>query len=165
MIKFLNNKKKGIKMMGLVFCITLCIILLMKIILYNTCWKIGRRAIQQEDFDKYKNYIIVKGLHYTSTGWAIIGDNTGYFESKDDIQIILKGEVPPYISDGKQTNSFLCNVIKEEKTENPTTGELVDVFNVVDWKPIYPVVHDKFLIFSSWPGSKNYLTEREMRGR
>lgn len=160
---FQNSKYIRIRIITLVFCIIMISILSIAIVLYNTCWAVGSRAIRMDDFDKYENYIIVKGLSYTSTGWSIIGDDTGYFDSKEDIQIILKGCIPPYISNGKQTNSFLCSVIKDKQKENPTTGELVDVFTVKDYKPIYPVVHDKDLFFSSWPGSKNYLTKQEIK--
>ena len=126
-------------------------------------WSPGKYAVNEEDFDSFTPYIIVQEVHYTGTGWGLVGDESGYFSSEDYLDIdFVNGEVLPLMSiyDDEHVNRFLCRVEYLGKEKHVVFEDEIDYYNIVEWYPVYPVLRDTIL--PGWMFPNKYMTVYEV---
>ena len=125
-------------------------------------WSPGKYAVK-EDFDNFSPYIIVQEVHYTGTGWVLVGDESGYFSSDDyrDIDFV-NGDVLPLMSmyDDDYVNRFLCRVEYLGKEKHMAFEDEINYYNIVEWYPVYPVLRDTIL--PGWMFPDKYMTAYEV---
>lgn len=120
-------------------------------------------AIEEKDFSDYSEYILVREVHYTGTGWSMIGDAGGYFPSEAVVDVILEGEeLPEADTPAERYNTFLCIVEYKGKMEHVAFEEKLDCYVIKDWYPVYPVVRNRLLPQFFYP--RRYMTEKDMKG-
>lgn len=119
-------------------------------------------AVREEDFGEYTGYILVKEVHYTGTGWIMVGDENGYFDETEIRDIELLGaELPLAESPAPENyNVFLCIVEKTGTIEHMAFLEEIECYMVEEWYPVYPIVRNR-LGGNIW-GSKKYMTQTDM---
>lgn len=120
-------------------------------------------AIEEKDFSNYSEYILVREVHYTGTGWSIVGDIGGYFPSEAVQDVILEGErLPEADTPAERYNTFLCVAEYKGKAEHTAFEEKLDCYVIKDWYPVYPVVRNRLLPQFFYP--RRYMTEKDMKG-
>lgn len=125
-------------------------------------WSPGKYAVK-EDFDNFAPYIIVQEVHYTGTGWVLVGDESGYFSSEDYLDIdFVNGDILPLMSryDDDHVNRFLCRVEYLGKEKHVAFDDEIDYYNIVEWYPVYPVLRDTIL--PDWMFPRKYMTVYEV---
>lgn len=120
-------------------------------------------ALKEEDFNKYTKYILIREVHYTGTGWSIVGDQSGYFSDAEVSDVILEGEkLPEAYEPAERYNTFLCIVEYKGKENHMAFDEKLDCYIIKDWYPVYPVVRNRLLPQSFYP--RKYMTEKDIKG-
>ncbi len=120
-------------------------------------------AIEEKEFENYAEYILVREVHYTGTGWSMIGDTDGYFSDSEIVDVILEGEeLPEANTPAEHYNVFLCNVEYKGEKEHEAFADKVGCYVVKDWYPVYPIVRNRLLPQVFYPG--RYMTERDIKG-
>jgi len=115
-------------------------------------------AVRIEDIYKYQNCILVKETWHTGTGWEQVGDDKGLFLSEQLKDVHLIGKTPPLTSfGGDHVNTYLCEGDYNGKHKIEGSSEIYNVFEVLEWYPIYPVKRDTIL--PSWLYPKGYLSK------
>ena len=71
--------KKNVVFVSVIFLFVICI--LMACILTSWIHPV-KYAVQEEDFSDYSEYILVREVHYTGTGWSCIAEYQGKKEHK-----------------------------------------------------------------------------------
>lgn len=159
LLKTLGKKKTLICVLSVMICLAFISVgLFMK-----SYWTPGKYAVKEEDFDRYKPYIIVQEVHYTGTGWVQSGDENGYFPSEAYRDIaLLNGDLLPlmYMYDEDYVNKFLCKVEYAGKTYHPAYADEIDSYYIVEWYPVYPVLRDTLL--PSWMFPKGFMSNEEI---
>lgn len=118
-------------------------------------------ALKEDEFDQYSNYILVREVHYTGTGWTIIGDENGYLPDDLIVDVVLKGEkLPEAKAPADRYNTFLCIVEYVGMTEHMAYAEQLRCYEVKEWYPVYPVVRNSLLPQKFYP--QNYMTENDI---
>lgn len=147
------------------FIIFVFIVFLVSGLFIKSYWTPAKYAIREQDFYKYKPYIIVQEVHYTGTGWVQVGDESGYFDSNDYIDIVLLNgnDILPLINiyNDEYVNKFLCKVEYIGKVQHVAFEDTVDSFRIVEWYPVYPVLRDTIL--PAWMFPKDFMTEGEVK--
>lgn len=120
-------------------------------------------AIEEKDFSDYPEYILVREVHYTGTGWSMIGDAEGYLPGEEVVDVILEGEkLPEAVTPTENYNTFLCIAEYKGKKEHAAFDEKLDCYAIKEWYPVYPVVRNRLLPQFFYP--RGYMTERDMKG-
>lgn len=119
-------------------------------------------AVREEAFDRYEQFLLVREVHYTGTGWGIVGDESGYFQENQIADVVLEGEKLPEASTPVDYyNTFLCIVKDIGYVEHEAFEEKLACYEVVDWYPVYPVVRNRLLPPQFYP--QGYMTKRDLR--
>lgn len=140
--------------------------LVCRAILMKSYWSPAVYAVKEEDFEFYKPYIIVQEVHYTGTFWVQVGDENGYFPSKDYVDIaLLNGDILPIMSiyDEDYANKFLCKVEYTGKMYHAAFDDEIDSYYIVDWYPVYPVLRDTIL--PGWMFPKGFMAKGEIKSK
>lgn len=125
-------------------------------------WIPAKYAVKEQDFYKYEPYIIVQEAHYTGTGWVQVGDESGYFALDDHVDIkLVNDNLLPLMDmyNDDFANKFLCKVEYIGKVQHVAFEDEVDLFRIVEWYPVYPVLRDTVL--PAWMFPKNFMTKEE----
>lgn len=118
-------------------------------------------AVREEAFDHYEQFLLVREVHYTGTGWVIVGDENGYFQENQIADVVLEGErLPGAHTPADYYNTFLCVVKDMGSVEHEAFGGKLACYEVVDWYPVYPVVRNRLLPPGLYP--QGYMTERDL---
>lgn len=153
-------KQRGGKtkiIIGVIFVLVAIIIILMSWI------HPVKYAIQEEDFSNYSEYILVREVHYTGTGWSMVGDTGGYFPSEEVVDIILEGEkLPEAYTPTESYNTFLCIAEYQGKKKYVALKEEFDCYLIKDWYPVYPVVRNGRLL-PQFCYPRRYMTEKDIK--
>ena len=125
----------------------------------------GKHAVREKDVESYSDYIIVKEVHYTGTGWIKTSGAKQFHYDQGESDIELTGNLPPGFNPGMGTsiNAFLCIVDYKGIVEHPAFSEGIQSYYVREWYPIYPVVRNSLIPYQLLP--KNYLTIWEVRSK
>ena len=119
-------------------------------------------AIHEEDFSDYSEYILVREVHYTGTGWSMVGDTGGYFPSEEVVDVILEGEkLPEAYAPTESYNTFLCIAEYQGKKKHEWFEEEFDCYVIKDWYPVYPVVRNGRLL-PQFCYPRGYMTEKDI---
>lgn len=122
-----------------------------------------KHAIEEKDFHDYSEYILVREVHYTGTGWSMIGDTGGYFPDEAVADVILEGEeLPAAHTPTERYNTFLCMAEYKGKKGHMAFEKKLDCYEIKDWYPVYPVVRNRLLPQFCYP--RGYMTEKDMNG-
>lgn len=173
---YVNNTYLTIFKVGL-FIIALCAVICVFIrprlmlglfLLWLGCWTIYwgnpyKYALREEQFNKYNNYILIREVHYTGTGWTMIGDETGYFSESEIEEIWITGEKLPMASRALETddyNIFLCIVESKGRILSPARTE-VEHFEILDWYPVFPV-RRTYRILPQFFFPRRYMTLKDI---
>lgn len=151
-------KKKHIK-----FAISLVIFAATVLTAFALYWAFPvKYAVREEAFDRYEQFLLVREVHYTGTGWGIVGDESGYFQENQIADVVLEGEKLPEASTPVDYyNTFLCIVKDIGYVEHEAFEEKLACYEVVDWYPVYPVVRNRLLPPQFYP--QGYMTKRDLR--
>ena len=96
--------KKNVIFVSVIFLFVICI--LVACILTSWIHPV-KYAIHEEDFSDYSEYILVREVHYTGTGWSIVGDTGGYFPSEEVVDVIKEWyPVYPVVRNGRLLPQF-----------------------------------------------------------
>lgn len=117
-------------------------------------------AVREENFDQYANYILVREVHYTGTGWTIVGDENGFLETGEIHDIELLGEELPRAKMPEKYNTFLCIVERTGIVKHEAFLEEIDSYQIKEWYPVYPVVRNR--LGADIFGCKRYMTQKDM---
>ena len=151
--------KKNVIFVSVIFLFVICI--LMACILTSWIHPV-KYAIQEEDFSDYSEYILVREVHYTGTGWSMVGDTGGYFPSEEVVDVILEGEkLPEANAPVESYNTFLCIAEYQGKKEHVALKEEFDCYVIKDWYPVYPVVRNGRLL-PQFCYPRGYMTEKDI---
>ena len=150
--------RKTIITLGAIFVLAAIIIIL-------TSWiHPVKYAVQEEDFSDYSEYILVREVHYTGTGWSMVGDTGGWFPSEEVVDVILEGEkLPEARTPAERYNTFLCIVEYQGKKKHVVFEEELDCYVIRDWYPVYPVVRNERLL-PQFCYPRGYMTEKDIKG-
>lgn len=156
---------KGKIIRRIIIFITVCTVLYLAIYPCYIRWITGnyakRFSVVIKDFSDYSDYILVREVHYTGTGWSMIDDKGGYFPS--EVDVILEGEeLPEAHTPTERYNTFLCIVEYKGKKEHVAFEEKLDCYVIKDWYPVYPVVRNRLLPQFFYP--RRYMTEKDLKG-
>lgn len=120
-------------------------------------------ALKEAEFNNYSDYILVKEVHYTGTGWIIAGDENGYFSDSSIVDIVLEGEkLPEANTPAERYNTFLCIVEYRGKIEHIAYEEKLDCYMIKNWYPVYPVVRNRLFPQKFYP--QRYMTDKDIKG-
>lgn len=119
-------------------------------------------AIKEDEFNQYSNYILVQEVHYTGTGWTMVGDEAVYFPSGQVKDVILSGKKLPEAKMPDHFNTFLCIVVEQGFVDHEAFEEQVGSYEIIDWYPVYPIVRNGILPQNLYP--RNYMTKPDMEG-
>lgn len=156
---FAMRKRRCMKtkiILGVIFVLVAIIIILMS-------WLHPvKYAIQEENFSDYSEYILVREVHYTGTGWSMVGDTEGYFPSEEVVEVILEGEkLPEAYAPTEKYNTFLCIAEYQGKKKLEWFEEEFDCYVIKNWYPVYPVVRNgRLLPHFCYP--RGYMTEKDI---
>ena len=150
-------KSKGLK--SIFFLIIF--LLIIRIVSFTFGNRPIKYAIKEDEFSQYSNYILVQEVHYTGTGWTMVGDETGYFPNGQVKDIVLSGEKLPEAEMPDNYNTFLCIVEYQGLVDHGAFEGQVDSYEIIDWYPVYPIVRNRILPQSFYP--QNYMTKYDMR--
>lgn len=146
----------------IIFGIVVLIFLVMFIIFFfMTNWTPAKHSVKLSEFSLYENFILVKEVFHTGTGWTQVGDESGYFESDKIKEINLDGEKLPFSKMGRCANTFLCIVEYGGKVEHVAHEEPIDSYKIIEWYPVYPVIRDGF--WPSWMLPSDFMTKNDMK--
>jgi hypothetical protein len=148
----------------IVFVAVLVILAAIVFLFWRAYWIPAKYAIKEAQFSQFENYILVKEVHYTGTGWTQIGDEKGYFSKEDIKDVYLTGEKLPetQMALGGKPVTFLCIVEYEGKIDHAAFIEAIDSFKIIEWYPVYPITRSDTM-FPSWMYPPGFLTENELR--
>lgn len=143
------------------------IFLLVFLLVMNTVFFIWNNrpvvyAIKEDEFNHYSNYILVQEVHYTGTGWIMVGDETGYLPGEQTKDIVLKGKRLPEAQFPENFNTFLCVIEYQGLVDHEVFEEQVKSYEVIDWYPVYPIVRNGILPQFFYPS--NYMTKYDIEG-
>ena len=158
-IIYYNCRLKGIIKWAILGGSLILIMVLLSCFIYNY-WIPVKYALLEEEFSEYNNYILVREVHYTGTGWTKVGDERGYFKEEEIIDIRILDNPLPISKMGQYTNIFLCVVEYEGKCEDNGLKERFDTYTILEWYPIYPVVRDSLIPTLLLP--KNFMARRDI---
>lgn len=117
-------------------------------------------AVKEDEFNQYSNYILVREVHYTGTGWAMGGDETGYFADGQAKDIVLSGKKLPGVKFPEYYNTFLCVIDYQGFVDHEAFEEQIRSYEIIDWYPVYPIVRNRILPPGFYP--QNYMTKYDM---
>ena len=118
-------------------------------------------ALKDEEFASYSDFILVREVHYTGTGWSMVGDEQGYFQEHEIRDIYLEGEnVLPIAEMPENFTTFLCVVEYKGLIEHAAFTEGIESYEIKEWYPVYPVVRNRLLPQFWYP--RNYMTQKDM---
>jgi len=137
------------------------LVLVMMVLFLVTHWIPSRYSISDEQFSEFGDYILVKEVFYTGTGWTQVGDNNGYYQINEIKEIALTGKKLPFSNMGRRVNTFLCIVEYEGEIDHAAFTEPIDSYSVIEWHPVYPVVRDS--IWPDWMLPSRFMTEKETK--
>ncbi len=133
---------------------------------FSEAWSVPvKHAVKEDDFQKYGDFILVKEVHYTGTGWSIVGDENGYF-MEDQIQdVMLVGEEQlPGARMPENYNVFLCTAEYKGMVEHDAFVDEIPCYEIMEWDqwhPVYPVVRTgRLLSQDCYP--QDYMTENDV---
>ena len=133
---------------------------------FSEAWSVPvKHAVKEDDFQKYGDFILVKEVHYTGTGWSIVGDKNGYF-MEDQIQdVMLVGEEQlPGARMPENYNVFLCTAEYKGMVEHAAFENEIPCYEIMEWDqwhPVYPVVRTgRLLPQDCYP--QDYMTENDV---
>lgn len=147
-------------------CVGLILLIVIGIMTFKITWSVPvKYAVKEEDFSKYDEFILVKEVHYTGTGWSVIGDETGYFQEGEiqDVMLIGKEELPQ-ASIPENYNVFLCTVEYKGMVEHPAFVDKIPCYEIMEWNqwyPVYPIVRTDRLLPQDWY-PQDYMTENDI---
>lgn len=132
------------------------------LLIYGAYWAYPvKYAVRVEEFDDYSQFLLVREVHYTGTGWAVVGDSNGYFSDSRMEDVVLTGEeLPEAIAPAQYYNTFLCIVNDTGLVEHFAFEEMIGSYEIVDWYPVYPVVRNRLLPPGFFP--QRYMTRHDM---
>lgn len=162
-----QNKRLAIALIVLpAMIVGLCFLAVTGTLAFREAWSVPvKYAVKEEDFSKYGDYILIKEVHYTGTGWSIIGDENGYFP-KDEIQdVILMGEEQlPGARMPENYNVFLCTAEYKGMVEHVAFEDEIPCYEITEWDqwhPVYPIVRTDRLLPQDWY-PRDYMTENDV---
>ena len=151
-----HTENKGIK--SIIFLIFLFLIIrAASFIFWNHPIKY---AIKEDELNQYANYILVQEVHYTGTGWTIVGDETGYFSDSQVKDIVISGEKLPEAKLPDHFNTFLCIIKYQGLVDHGAVEGQVDSYEIIEWYPVYPIVRNRILPSNFYP--QNYMRKCDM---
>lgn len=119
-------------------------------------------AVREEAFDHYEHFLLIREVHYTGTGWVIVGDENGYFQESQVTDVVLEGEkLPEANTPADYYNTFLCIVKDMGYVEHEAFEEKLACYEIVDWYPVYPVVRNRLLPPKFYP--QGYMTKQDLK--
>lgn len=143
-----------------IFMIIVFIILIIIGVLWKKYWIPEKYSVTAEEFSLYNNYILVKEAYHTGTGWEIVGDENGYYDSKEIKDIIIEGEKLPISKMGHNINTFMCVVEYSGLKKHVAFDEQIESYVVTEWHPVYPVVRNSVL--PQWLLPKSFMNRNDL---
>ena len=122
-------------------------------------WIPAKYSVKNNEFDRYKNYILVKETYHTGTKWEKIGDEKGFCEIANINDIKLTGKRLPRSKVGHNINIFLCIVEYRGRVKHAAFEEFVDSYEVKEWYPVYPVVRNA--MWPSWLLPSDFMNKED----
>lgn len=122
----------------------------------------AKYTVREEAFDHYEQFLLVREVHYTGTGWVIVGDESGYFQENQIADVVLEGEkLPEASAPADYYNTLLCIVKDMGFVEHEAFEEKLACYEVLDWYPVYPVVRNRLLPPQFYP--QGYMTKQDLK--
>lgn len=148
------RKKTGVK-----FTVISVVVILAVFCLY---WaQPVKYAVKEEEFGDYTHFLLIREVHYTGTGWAIVGDSSGYFQESQIIDVVLTGEKLPEAEEpADYYNTFLCIVNDLGLVEHAAFQEKINSYEIIDWYPVYPVKRNRLMPCMFYP--QGYMTSHDV---
>lgn len=143
--------------------IVLVIITLIIVWFVVTNWIPEKYAVKENEFKDYEPFILVKEVHYTGTGWILVGDESGLFSPETYLDIDLVNEtILPQMDmyNEDYANTFLCKIEYRGKVMHDAFERQIDSYYIVEWYPVYPILRDTIL--PNWMYPKDFMTKQEV---
>lgn len=133
-----KRRKIKLKLIGIIL-----LLIFLRFLYYY--WIPVKFSVKEDNFEEFENFILIREVHYTGTGWTQLGNENGYYKNEDIKDIHIVGNLPPLSKMMQHVNIFLCEVEYQGEMEFKPSKEIVDTYFVKEWYPVYPVVRDSLI--------------------
>lgn len=160
LIEFFIIKSYKKKRKNMIVLMGINILFVIGFMVFYVSWNIPvKGTIKEEEFENYNEFILIREVHYTGTGWNMIGNENGFFSKEDIKDIELKGRLPK-AKMPENYNVFLCIVEYEGLIEHVAFEEKIECYKIREWLPVYPIVRNRILPQFFYP--RNYMTKYDI---